>query len=245
MNQQLIIALALVAIAGAPSHHWSYYGKDGPTHWAEMDGEFAACGTGKNQSPIDISTKIVHRAALPSLGFDYRSSALHIIDNGHSIQANVDPGSFLNVGNERYELVQLHFHHPSEERVNGKSFEMDAHLVHRDAMGKLAVVAVLINSGEQNAVIETLWDHLPKAKEVEDTPKGVRLNPAALIPVNHGYFTYTGSLTTPPCTEGVRWFVLKSPRMLSKPEIATFAARYPNNARPVQQLNGRQVRASN
>jgi carbonic anhydrase len=244
--RMLAITVALAATAAAPGHHhWSYAGPDGPTHWAELDHEFAACGAGKNQSPIDIRTNGVRKAPLPALKFDYRPSALHIIDNGHSIQANVDPGSYMVVGNDRYELVQLHFHHPSEERIDGKGAEMVAHLVHRDAKGNLAVVAVLFDSGSRNAMVDTLWRSLPTKQEVESSPKGVRIDPGALIPADHGYFTYIGSLTTPPCAEGVRWFVLKSRQTLSSHEIATFAAHYPNDARPVQNLNGREVLTSN
>ena len=250
MKPALVIALSLAAAAmpagaRAEAHHWSYFGKDGPTHWAELDRTYSACGVGKSQSPIDIRKEGVHNATLPALVFDYKSGALHIVDNGHTVQANVDPGSWLEVGKDRYQLVQLHFHHPSEERVNGKSSEMEAHLVHRDADGRLAVVAVLLDPGEQNALIETLWRHLPKQKDAEASPKGVRIDPAGLIPPNHSYFTYMGSLTTPPCSEGVRWLVLKDHRTLSRKEIATFAGRYPNDARPVQKLNGREVLATN
>ena len=244
MKRLLGITLGLATIAAA-SHHWSYFGKDGPTHWAEMDRSYSACGNGKSQSPIDIQTGKVHSAALPPLEFNYKPGALHIIDNGHTVQVNVDPGSTLEVGKDRYALVQLHFHHPSEERVNGKSAGMEAHLVHRDAEGHLAVVAVLLNSGKQNALVETLWQHLPKQKEIEASPKGVSVDPAVLIPPNHSYFTYVGSLTTPPCSEGVRWLVLKSPQTLSKQEIAIFSARYPNDARPLQKLNGREILATN
>lgn len=252
MERRVHVTLGLVAIIAASSlatakaHHWSYAGREGPGHWAELNGEFRACGAGHSQSPIDIHTKSVHSAALPALVFDYKSSALHIIDNGHTIQANVDPGSWLEVGKDRYELKQLHFHHPSEERVNGKAFEMEAHLVHRDADGHLAVVAVLLDSGKQNAMVESLWQHLPSTKEVEASPTGIRIDPAELIPANHhSYFTYMGSLTTPPCAEGVRWLVLKSHQTLSKQEIATFAAHYPNDARPIQKLNGREILGTN
>ena len=242
MKRVLAITFGLAAIAAAPAHHhWSYSGRSGPAHWAEMDRQFTACGAGKSQSPIDISTKKIHRAALPPLDFNYKPSALHIIDNGHSIQANVDPGSSLRVGDDSYDLVQLHFHHPSEERLDGKRFEMEAHLVHRDSKGKLAVVAVLLDRGSENAMVETLWQHLPGKRELESSPNGVSIDPAELIPPNHSYFTYIGSLTTPPCSEGVRWLVLKSPQTLSKQEIATFAAHYPNDARPIQQLNHRNV----
>ena len=230
--------------AGAEPHHWSYSGKTGPSHWTELDAKNSACNTGRNQSPIDIRTRDVGGENLPALTFDYRPSPLHIIDNGHSIQVDVEPGSFLRIGEKSYQLVQFHFHHPSEERINGKAADMVAHLVHRDSEGALAVVAVLLNRGKANDMVEALWQHLPKQKEHELDFSAVKIDPAELLPADHSYFTYTGSLTTPPCTEGVRWIVLKSPSSLSKGEIATFAAHYPNDARPVQKLNGRKVVAT-
>ena len=129
----LAVAASVGALASEQSHHWSYAGRTGPTHWAELDPKFAACGSGKRQSPIDIRTHDVHGQGLPALVFDYRSSPLHIIDNGHSIQVDLDRGSTLRIGDKSYNLVQFHFHHPSEERINGKPSEMVAHLVHRDA----------------------------------------------------------------------------------------------------------------
>jgi len=240
----LVISLALTTIAAEAAHHWSYSGKTGPTHWAELDEHFKACGTGKSQSPIDIRSGAAHGAKLPPLTFDYQPNALHIVDNGHTIQVNVDRGSSLRFGGQSYELVQFHFHHPSEERVDGKGADMEVHLVHRNAKGELAVVAVLLRPGPVNARVESLWRNLPKEKENEASPAGVHVNPAELIPPDHGYFTFTGSLTTPPCTEGVRWIVMKAPLTLSSGEIATFAARYPNNARPIQHLNGREILAT-
>lgn len=243
-----IVALALGSRAPTPSEHshlhWSYSGEGGPSHWAELDSHNAACTAGKNQSPIDIRTGSVHREVLPALGFDYRSTPLHIIDNGHSIQVDVEPGSSLRIGDTTYQLVQFHFHHPSEERINGKGSEMVAHLVHRNSSGKLAVVAVLLDSGKPNATVETLWSHLPKQKDHKVDFRTVRIDPAGLLPADRRYFTYTGSLTTPPCSEGVRWFVLKSHPTLSKGEIEIFARRYPNDARPLQKLNGRVVQSN-
>ena len=242
--RNLAILLGLTAIAAEPAHHWTYSGKTGPTHWAELDEHFKACRTGKSQSPVDIRIGSAHGAALPPLTFHYEPNALHIVDNGHTIQVNVDRGSSLSVGGQRYELVQFHFHHPSEERIDGKGTDMEAHLVHRNAKGELAVVAVLLRPGPANIMVETLWRNLPKEKEHEGSPAGVRINPAELIPPDHAYFTFTGSLTTPPCTEGVRWIVMKAPLTLSSGEIATFAARYPNDARPIQQLNERKILAT-
>jgi len=251
MRRLLFVAVGLTiigsatALGGGVSHHWSYAGQSGPSHWAELDPAFAACSTGKTQSPIDIRTRDILGQKLPGLVFDYRPGPLHIIDNGHSIQVNVDPGSSLRIGDKNYQLVQFHFHHPSEERINGQAADMVAHLVHRDSGGKLAVVAILLNAGQPNPTVDAIWSHIPTQKEHEADFKNVRINPAALLPTNRGYFTYTGSLTTPPCSEGVRWIVLKSPSTLSKAEIAIFAAHYPNDARPVQKLNGRKILATN
>lgn len=142
------------------------------------------------------------------------------------------------------ELLQLHFHHPSEEKVNGKAYPLVAHLVHRDAGGELAVVAVLLDEGAGNAFVDAVWKHLPAAEGEEVAPAGATVDAGALLPADRGYYTFAGSLTTPPCTEGVTWFVLKTPARISKEEIAAFARRYPNNARPVQPLNGRVVEAT-
>ena len=199
---------------------------------------------GKTQSPIDIRDSVAKKTDLPVINFDYRPSTLKIIDNGHTIQINYGPGSFITVGSKQYELVQFHFHKPSEEQVNGKRFDMVAHLVHKDRDGKLAVVAVLLATGAANPLIQNLWDNLPKEKESEIVVDAVKINVADLLPQNKAYYTFAGSLTTPPCSEGVTWFVLKNPTSISTDQIARFAKSYPMNARPVQALNGREVRAS-
>jgi len=237
----LIVAASATAFAGTASHHWSYAGESGPSHWAELDSGFAACSSGKAQSPIDIRTQHLHGQGLPPLVFDYRPSPLHVIDNGHSIQVDVDKGSTVAAGGARFSLVQFHFHKPSEEAIDGRHSAMVVHLVHRDAEGNLAVVAVLFRSGSTNSLVSTLWRNLPKQKGREESPPGVQIDPSQLLPANRSYFTYVGSLTTPPCTEGVRWFVLKSPVSLSAAEIGTFQNLYPANARPLQHLNGRQI----
>jgi len=236
-----VVTAALVPASAEQHHHWSYSGEGGPSHWAELDAKNAACGEGKSQSPVNIRTQDVRRTQLPKLMFHYQSAPLHIIDNGHSVQINVEPGSVLKVGDKSYQLLQFHFHHPSEELMNGKRSEMVAHLVHRDTEGKLAVVAVLLRTGQPNSTVEALWSHLPKQKGKEADFNDALINPAGLLPSDHSYFTYTGSLTTPPCSEGVRWLVLRSESTLSKNEIAVFAKLYPNDARPAQKLNGRQV----
>jgi carbonic anhydrase len=231
-----ILASVLASVAGGEAaHHWAYDGAEGPAHWS------GTCATGKAQSPIDIQAKGASHKKLPALAFNYGPSALHIVDNGHSIQVDVDKGSTLSVGGVRFPLVQFHFHRPAEEEIDGHRSAMVAHLVHRDAEGHLAVVAVPIKDGASNPLVATLWRNLPAQKGHEESPAGVTINPAQLLPANRSYFSYVGSLTTPPCTEGVRWFVLKSPVSLSTAEIGTFAKLYPGNARPVQPVNGREI----
>jgi carbonic anhydrase len=233
------LCCALPALADGP--HWSYGGHGGPAQWAELDHEFATCKLGKVQSPIDI--RGAKAADLPAIQFNYKSSPLKVIDNGHTIQVNYAPGSSIDVGGARYELLQFHFHKPSEEKIQGHSHAMVAHLVHKNAEGKLAVVAVLLDKGGANATIDTIWKNLPKEKEKE-TSVDATVDAAALLPGNKGYYTFQGSLTTPPCSEEVRWFVLKTPMKITEGEIMAFGKLYPMNARPTQPLNGRAIEAT-
>ena len=227
--------------AQAEGEHWSYKGHGGPAKWAELDHEFATCGLGKVQSPIDIRGAKV--ADLPAIRFNYKPSPLKLIDNGHTIQVNYAPGSSIDVGDAHYELLQFHFHKPSEEKIQGKSHAMVAHLVHKSAEGKLAVVAVLLDKGGANPTIDTIWMNLPKEKEKE-TSVNASVDAATLVPRDKGYYTFQGSLTTPPCSEGVRWFVLKTPMKITESEIMAFGKLYPMNARPTQPLNGRAIEAT-
>lgn len=219
--------------------HWSYAGATGPERWSELSPEFAACAKGRFESPIDIETTAPSEQ--PPLQFKYAPSPLTIVDNGHTIMASYAPGSALVVGDVRYELQQFHFHHPSEEQVHGKTSDMVVHLVHKDAQGHLAVVAVLLNHGSTNSVIQALWANLPAVKEKPATLASVSIDANGLLPASRGYYTFAGSLTTPPCTEGVTWFVLKTPVELSAAQIAAFAKLYPMNARPLQPLHGRKI----
>ena len=245
-------AVALVPVLGLVSGfssaqetrppHWTYTGSEGPPEWGTLDHAFATCSVGHTQSPIDI--KGAKEADLPPLQFNYHSVPLNIIDNGHTIQVNYAPGSALTVGDKTYALKQFHFHHPSEEHIDGHGYDMVAHLVHADDQGHLAVVGVLIQKGSSNALIETVWKNIPSQKEKAVDVSGVSLNAKDLLPAEHGYYTFAGSLTTPPCSEGVTWFVMKEPLSLSPEQISTFAKIYPLNARPIQPLNGRELRES-
>lgn len=218
--------------------HWSYEGTAGPEHWGELSPEYSTCKTGREQSPIDITGPSA--ADLPAIEFNYTATSLRTIDNGHTIQVNSDGRSFIKVGAREYHLLQFHFHHPSEEQINGKAHDLVVHLVHQDAQGRKAVVAVLADQGESNAAIKTVFDHLPRAKEQEVTDAAM-VNPKDLLPAARGYYTFHGSLTTPPCSEGVTWLVLQQPVTLSPSELTRFTHLYPNNARPLQPLNGRTV----
>ena len=242
--QSFLFASVLLAAVTASSvaqegHHWGYSGANGPDHWAEFS---ETCGLGKTQSPIDI----VHaeKKDLPAIEFAYHSSPLKVINNGHSIQVNYAPGSTITLGGKTYELQQFHFHHLSENTVNGKHSPMELHLVHKARDGSLAVVAVFLDEGHSNQTVATIWDNLPGEMEKEYAPDHVEIEAVHLLPANHRYYTFPGSLTTPPCSEGVTWLVMAKPMTLSKEQIAKFAAIYPNNARPVQPLNGRVVQES-
>lgn len=223
-----------------PTHEWAYGGEHGPQHWGDLKAEFASCTTGHRQSPIDIQK--TEKADLPSMAFDYKPSSLRIIDNGHTIMASYDAGSSIRVGDAKYQLKQFHFHRPSEETIHGEASDMVAHLVHADAEGHLAVVAVLLEYGKENALIRELWKHIPKEKGKETILEAVKINVADLLPKDRGYYTFEGSLTTPPCSEGVTWFVLKQPVPISADEVAAFSKVYPQNARPTQPLQERVVR---
>ncbi|HEX3141898.1 MAG TPA: carbonic anhydrase family protein [Rhizobacter sp.] len=239
----LLVATALCCASQAQAEggHWAYSGHGAPAKWGELDEAFATCKLGQLQSPIDIHGAKV--GDLPAIKFDYKPSPLKVIDNGHTIQVNYAPGSTIEVNGARYELQQFHFHKPSEEKINGKAHAMVAHLVHKGADGKLAVVAVLLDKGGANPTINTIWKNLPKEKEKEASVDAT-VDAAALLPANKGYYTFEGSLTTPPCSEGVRWFVLKTPVKITESEIVAFGKLYPMNARPTQPLHGRPISAT-
>jgi carbonic anhydrase len=232
---------AAVAVhgAGTAAAHWSYNGPAGPQTWGGLKPEFSLCGNGQRQSPIDIRGGLA--VDLEPVAFSYQASRFAVIDNGHTVQANVAPGNFIDLGGKRYELVQFHFHRPSEERIDGRQFEMSVHLVHRDEQGKLAVVAVLMDKGQQaQPAVQKVWNNLPLEKGEENAAR-VALDIAELLPTDRRYFTYMGSLTTPPCSEGVQWVVMRQPVVMTAEQIELFARIYPMNARPVQQAGGRRI----
>lgn len=217
---------------------WSYSGAGGPTDWAKLSPENAACA-GKNQSPINLTGLI--KADLKPIKFAYQAGGNEVINNGHTIQMNFMSGSHIMIDQAQFNLKQVHFHAPSENQINGKSYPLEGHFVHADKDGNLAVVAVMYQEGAENKSLMPIWNVMPK----EADQKMAMEKPMAgdkLMPKKRAYYRFNGSLTTPPCSEGVRWFVMKAPVSVSKEQVETFAhvIHHPNN-RPVQAVNARPV----
>ena len=223
---------------GAGAVHWGYQGEAGPAAWGGLKSEFSLCKTGERQSPIDIRGGLA--VNLDPVRFDYQASKFAVQDNGHTVQVKLAPGNSIDINGRRFELQQFHFHRPSEERIDGRQFEMSLHLVHKDEQGKLAVVALLFDQGPPNAVVQNVWNNLPLERG-DAMPAREALELAALLPNDRRYYTYMGSLTTPPCSEGVQWVVMRAPQSLTAEQIAIFSRMYPMNARPVQQAAGRRI----
>ena len=218
---------------------WSYDGLGGPEHWHAIDPRNTLCATGQRQSPIDIRDGI--RVDLEPIRFNYRPSTFRIADTGHTVRIEV-ADSTLTLTGKTYELIEFHFHRPSEEKINGQRFDMVAHLVHKADDGQLAIVAVLMERGDENPFIQTLWNNLPLEKGLSVSPPTLAIDPANLLPASRNYYTYMGSDTTPPCSEGVLWLVMKQAVPVSSEQIAIFSRLYRNNARPIQPTNGRLIK---
>jgi len=243
----LALGLAAIAVAQAAAQTtapWEYVGKRGELVWSKLDPAYQACNKGHEQSPIDIRGAHLNKALQP-IEFHYIAGSVTLTNNGHTIVARVNPGSYIVAGGVRYELVEFSFHHPGEEVVRGKMTEMDVQLLHKSADGKLAVVAVRLveEMSNPNAVLAALWPHLPRtAGASEKVTEMVSLG--GLLPADRGYWTYMGSLSTPPCTEGVRWFVLEQELSLSRDQLRVFASLFRLNSRGLQDAHGRRIEAN-
>jgi carbonic anhydrase len=246
-RKAMLLVIGLTALSsvgyGAGDHpghgtHWGYKGEIGPDRWVTLKPEFSTC-SGKNQSPINLIG--ILEAEMKPVEFGYKEGGYEVINNGHSIQVNFEAGSSISMDGIQFDLKQFHFHSPSEHQINGKSFPLEAHLVHSDKDGNLAVVSVVFDEGKANSVVGVAWDQMPKA---EGGKKSLPSKVAAsgLLPGNRDYYRYNGSLTTPPCTEGVRWIVMKEPMTVSKKQIEDFKTTlgFANN-RPVQPVNARMI----
>ncbi len=241
----VLFLCAATSWAAAQSAPWNYYGKTGPLGWGRLDPAYRACSQGKEQSPIDIRGAKLNKALQP-IEFHYMSASVELENTGNTIVVHVKPGSYMIADGVRYELQEFDFHHPGEEAVNGRLTDMDVHLMHKSADGKLAMVAVRLSEdrGDANATLAALWQHLPAEAGKKETDSDL-VNPGGLLPADRGYWTYMGSLTTPPCTEGVRWFVFEQPVSISRSQLRAFEALgYRINSRPLQDKNGRKIEAN-
>jgi carbonic anhydrase len=240
---KLFAGLALCPLCAprgfAADAHWGYEGADGPAKWGDLDAANRACSVGTEQSPIDIGQTI--KAQLGALNITWAKNVDTIVNNGHTIQLNAGDSSVLAVGSGgNYRLVQFHFHHPSEHLIDGKSFPMELHFVHANAAGSFAVIGVFMAAGRTNAVFSKIVSTMPE-KEGPAVKADPAINPNGLLPATRSYYRYSGSLTTPPCSQTVDWLLLTEPLQVADADVARFAKLYPMNARPVQKLNRRFV----
>lgn len=250
LSSCLMIILLLTNLAIAPvwsdSIHWDYDGAENPANWGKLSDKFRLCELGKTQSPINIKNLSIGSPA--NIKFDYRPSPLEVTNNGHSIQVNYAKGSTVTIDGEKYMLVQFHFHSPSEHQINDQAAPMELHLVHSripqnseaSTSNQLAVLGVMLEQGVANPLITEVWKNIPKIGATQKVSTTL-INAMNLLPASQSYFSYDGSLTTPPCSEGVKWKLFTQPLTVSPAQIATFTKLYPNDARPVQPLNERMV----
>ncbi|MCH7478599.1 MAG: carbonic anhydrase family protein [SAR324 cluster bacterium] len=224
---------------GAAKAHWGYEGPEGPQNWGGLDPNYALCNEGLKQSPIDFRDTNGDEAG--KIVFSYRDTKLNVLNNGHTVQVNYRAGSVLTLNGEKYLLAQFHFHSPSEHKVGGRPYDMEMHLVHLNRKKELAVVAVLLKEGRHSNVLEEIWRRMPEEANVKNEVDGVKINAADLLPADKSRYNYSGSLTTPPCSEGVKWTVLKTPIEVSREQIGKFVSVIGENARPVQPINQRSI----
>ena len=222
--------------------HWAYEGENGPQAWGRLKAEFNLCASGRRQSPISIEEGATLQGPAEPIQFSYVPSNGTVVNNGHTIQVDVQGDNAITVRGSSYRLLQFHFHTPSEEQINFKRYPMVAHLVHRNAEGQLAVVAVLLDLGAASPMVDKVWTYMPLDVGDRVRMPNAMLNLAELLPTDQRYYQFMGSLTTPPCSEGVLWMVLKTPVTVSKAQLKLFTQLYPNNARPIQPVNARPVR---
>ena len=236
----VLVTSSITLLAGGHQGHWGYTGHEGPDSWGSLSEKHTMCSKGKNQSPINITSSF--EADLDPLNFHYTTSQVKILNNGHTVQVNIKKGSYLQLAESRYELIQYHFHTPSENNIHGKVFPLEAHFVHADKDGNLAVIGVMFEEGKENKQLSELWKKMPM-KSGENYPLTSQAkNINKLLPDNKEYYRFNGSLTTPPCSEGVKWMVLSTPLTISKEQVEKFShAVHGFNNRPIQDLNARVI----
>lgn len=223
----------------AAKAHWGYEGKEGPEHWGALSPEYALCSTGKAQTPIDLAPAKTEDA--PDVEFSYQGVPLKVLNNGHTVQVPTEGAGDITVAGRTYSLAQFHFHTPSEHTVDGATLAGELHLVHQHADKSLAVVGVLLKEGAENAAFTAITGNLPAEADQTNAPAGVTVDPLTLLPTERTTFQYTGSLTTPPCSEGVSWFVMTTPVELSSDQLSALEKVMGHNNRPVQPVNEREL----
>jgi carbonic anhydrase len=236
------VTVTLTLMAGsalASGGHWGYTGEGAPEHWGSLNPAYALCAAGANQSPINLTDLI--ETELEPISFNYTGLVTEIGHNGHAIQADYTAGSTMTVHGKIFSLEQFHFHTPSENLINGEQFPMEVHFVHADTDGNTAVIAVMYNLGEENAELKKIWRQMP-TEAGKKAGMASQVRAGQLMPENKEYYRFNGSLTTPPCTEGVLWMVMKNPVPVSEAQVKQLAKalKHPNN-RPVQPINARSV----
>ena len=225
------------AIASESDIEWGYEEEIGPNLWGELSPDFGVCQAGQQQSPVDLQSALP--AKLPELQLSYKKEKLRIINNGHALQINTDPGNRITLGGKNFELLQFHFHHPSEHAVKGQRYLMETHFVHRNEKGEFVVLGVLMQEGKKNDMLQLILESMPAIAGPEHTIDNVNIDMVQLLPVDQSAYQYFGSLTTPPCSELVRWIVFQQPIEISKQQAEEFGKVFPSNARPLQPLNRR------
>ncbi|MEN7535806.1 carbonic anhydrase [Aurantiacibacter flavus] len=243
--QAALVASSMVVSSPALASEWTYEGEHGAEHWGDLDPAFATCARGKMQSPVDLGE--ANTIGAVSVSASYHAAPLAILNNGHTVQANVPGGSTMQSGTKTFRLMQVHFHALSEHTLNRRHFPLEAHFVHASDTGELAVLGVLFTWGAVNAELQKLIDAAPRAESGPVEQADVVFDPAKLLPQGEpgiSVYRYMGSLTTPPCTEGVNWHVAVKPVEASEAQMAQLRAIMHDNARPVQPLNGRLLVAS-
>ncbi|SHO80902.1 Carbonic anhydrase [hydrothermal vent metagenome] len=242
----ILSTLLLSSCVSIPTHHeehkahWGYRGEYSPSHWGDLKAEYKMCSLGKQQSPINITN--AKDTKLKAISFHYTTTPKNIVNNGHTVQVNVNEGSYILIGGKEYALKQFHFHTPSENHINGKSFPLEAHFVHASMDGELAVISVLFEKGKANKTIQALWNNMPMNSGDENELKNIAKNIMDLIPTKNEFYKFNGSLTTPPCSEGVKWMVLSKKLTVSNEQVEKFSkAVHGTNNRPIQATNKRLI----
>lgn len=237
----ICLAWMLLATPAIATPNWSYEGPSDPGHWSELQSDYSLCSTGQSQSPINLRSQDLN-SDHETLNVDYHSSPLDEVNNGRTVTVNYTEGNILTLNNQTYELVQFHFHAPSEHLIDNKTSAMEMHLVHKNAANELAVLGVMIKPGAASPLLDEIWDNMPGVEE-ENAPN-LDIDVSSLLPRDRSFYHYQGSLTTPPCSESVNWAILQQPIQASRQQISTFKSKFHANARPVQALNNRPIQFS-